>query len=87
MSKRMQVTFGTVLHNYAREMRSFKLSVQSRQERMIQHLQDLLLHFGTSKKENRLMKITEERWVKAMNSELFSRRWIDEDIENRIRCP
>lgn len=40
----VQVATGAELHDQARVMRSVKLSVQSRQERVIKHGQNLLLH-------------------------------------------
>ena len=43
----MQVSTRTKLHYNAREMRSFELSVERRQERMVKHLQNLPLHFSS----------------------------------------
>lgn len=47
MSQRMQVTTRTKLHNNTKEIGGFKFSIQSGQKRVIQHLQDLLLHFSS----------------------------------------
>lgn len=44
MSEGVQVAAGAKLHDEAREMRGLKLSVESRKERMVEHLQDFSLH-------------------------------------------
>lgn len=40
----MQVTAGAKLHDITRVMRSVKLSIQSREKRMVKHTQNILLH-------------------------------------------
>lgn len=44
-AQRVKVSAGAKLHHDAREMRSFELRVESRKERVVQHLQDFSLHF------------------------------------------
>lgn len=41
----VQVSTGTKLHDDAREMRSFELGVERREERVVEHLEDFFLHF------------------------------------------
>jgi hypothetical protein len=46
LSGGVQVPTGTKLHDKARVVRSFKLGIQSGEERVIKHTQNLLLHFS-----------------------------------------
>lgn len=47
MAEGVEVAAGTVLHDDAGEMRGFKLGVESGEERMVKHFEDLALHLGS----------------------------------------